>query len=92
MNLKSNPVGMGMLSIPFPLPFTPMTTRLQVNQLPRIGVRFKRTMAGTQIGIRQRQGGNGLTAMGTTDFRAKNRVLQGRIHHGMVLDQGLYYG
>jgi hypothetical protein len=81
VNFKANAIEMGVLTVPLPFPSPPMTTRLQMDKFLRVGIRFKSTMSRTQIGIRESQCRDCLTAMGTRNIGAKDGMLQRWIHH-----------
>jgi hypothetical protein len=80
VDFKPNPVRMGMLTVPFIFPATPIAARLKMNQLTGFWIGFKSTMSVAQIGVRQCEGGNDLPTVGTLNFWAKNGMLKGKVH------------
>ena len=81
MNLKPDSIGVRVLTIPFLIPQPPMPRRLEVNQFARLRISLKRSVARTQVRIRQGQRRDRLPTVRALDFGAKNRILKTWINH-----------
>jgi hypothetical protein len=80
MNLKTDPIGVGVLTKPATFPKAPAPSGLQVYQLLLFGIRLKCTMARAEVGIGQGEGRNRLPTVGALNAGAEDRVGKGNSH------------